>query len=497
MESIICYLNKGYVAHKDKILFADEDKKMTYKESYFLIIKLVNLFLKSGLKKGQKVILRTTRTIECSLIIIALQTLGIVTALIDPYKKIDDLKIIEQENFRYDFYISNEKEEFSTARRDGWLISNNKNEIINKIDFDFENLKEDFNYENTINDDGIILFTSGSTGANKCVLLKQRAYMHHIIYANDQTTFNKEDRIILLLPLNHVFGLDVLFGTITKGATLYCPKTTKVNYVAEFIDKYKINKVDSVPSLLFQLYEYTKNNNIKLETIEKSIVGGAPSNINQLKEIEKYFKSKITQVYGMSECFGISASTLDMEEHSRIESAGKVNTGSSIKIIDENNNELKDGEEGEIIYKWNTLMEGYLEKDKLIIPYDKNGYLHTGDIGYLNGNILYVTGRKKDIIIRNGYKISCRALENVISTLPYIKEVAVVPLKDDERGEVPGVLVTVNDSKIKEDQITKDLIPLIKRNEMIGKGKIIDKMPLNYNGKIDKIKVKEILCLKD
>ena len=72
MESIICYLNKGYMAHKDKILFVDEDKKLTYKESYFLVIKLVNLFLKSGLKKGQKVTLRTTRTIECSLIIIAL-----------------------------------------------------------------------------------------------------------------------------------------------------------------------------------------------------------------------------------------------------------------------------------------------------------------------------------------------------------------------------------------------------------------------------------------
>lgn len=497
MESIIYYLNKGYVAHPDKILFVDEDKKMTYKESYFLVGQLVDLFLKAGLKKGQKVILRTTRSIECSLIIIALQTLGIVTALIDPYKKNDDLKIIEEENFKFDFYISNEKEEFSTSRRNGWLILNNKKEIINKIDFSFDNLKEDFSYENTINDDGIILFTSGSTGANKCVLLKQRAYMHHIIYANDQTTFNKEDNIILLLPLNHVFGLDVLFGTITKGATLYYPKTTKVNYVAEFIRKYKINKVDSVPSLLFRLYEYTKNNNIKLKTIEKSIVGGAPSNINQLKEIEKYFNSKITQVYGMSECFGISASTLDMEEHLRIESAGKVNTGSSIKIVDEHNNKLKEGEEGEIIYKWDTLMEGYLENDKIIIPFDENGYLHTGDIGYLKGNILYVTGRKKDIIIRNGYKISCRALENVISALPYIKEVAVVPLKDDERCEVPGVLVTVNESKIKEDQITKDLIPLIKRNEMIGKGKIIDKMPLNHNGKIDKIKVKEILCLKD
>lgn len=496
MKPIFYYLDKGYKKHPKKVLFVDEDKTFTYEKTYFLIQQLIESFIKSGVKANDKVILRTTRTIECALIILGLEMMGVTVALIDPYKRIDDIKIIEKENFSYDFYITNEKEPFSTAQREGWIILNKEDIIISKLEFKLKDKKNLIRFEDTSLKDGIILFTSGSTGLNKCVLLKQKSFMHHIIYAYDQTTFTSQDKIILLLPLNHVFGLDVLFGTLTKGASLYFPKTTEISYASEFINKYQINKVDSVPSLLYKLYEYVSENKISLKSINKSIVGGAPSSFKQLNLIENYLNTRITQVYGMSECFGISASTLEMDKDIRLSSSGKINKGASIKIVDENNKILKELEEGEICYKWDTLMEGYLIKNKLIKPFDEEGYLHTGDIGYLKEGYLYITGRKKDIIIRNGYKISCRAIENIIGTLPYIKEVAVVPLKDDERGEVPGALVTVNDPSINENIITKDLTPLIKRNETIGIGKIVKEMPLNQNGKIDKRKVKEILCSK-
>ena len=91
MKPIFYYLDKGYKKHPKKVLFVDEDKTFTYEKTYFLIQQLIESFIKSGVKANDKVILRTTRTIECALIILGLEMMGVTVALIDPYKRIDDI----------------------------------------------------------------------------------------------------------------------------------------------------------------------------------------------------------------------------------------------------------------------------------------------------------------------------------------------------------------------------------------------------------------------
>ncbi|MCP4683538.1 MAG: long-chain-fatty-acid--CoA ligase [Desulfobacterales bacterium] len=286
-----------------------------------------------------------------------------------------------------------------------------------------------------------IMYTSGTTGRPKGVMLTHKGIMFGAQIKTKHVPVEPGERILCVLPLFHSGGLnDLAIPTMYCGASLILRSNFSATEFWECVEKYKVNGFYIVPTMWNILLRIPEADTADTSSLRMGLSGAAPIPPVQLDECEKRFNIPILEAYGATENSG--GITANMEGKRKHSSVGTGFDGIDVSIFDENGQSLPPGEIGEIVVKGATVMKGYLNKPEATAETIKDGWLYTGDVGYMDDEgFLFIVDRIKDMIIRGGVNVYPKELESVIATHPAVDSVAIIPEPHDKYGQVAKACV--------------------------------------------------------
>ncbi len=311
-------------------------------------------------------------------------------------------------------------------------------EIINK-----GGKKPDMTDPPSSEDVAAVLYTSGTTGRPKGVMLTHKGIVYGAHIKTKHIPVQPAEKILCVLPLFHGGGLcDLSFPTIYSGATIILRRNFSATEFWECVEKYKVNGFYIVPTMWNILLRIPDADSTDTSSLRMGLSGAAPIPEIQLEECEKRFHIPILEAYGATEnSGGISA---NMESKRKSGSIGTGFSGIEVKIFNEEGQQIPAGEIGEIVVKGDTVMKGYLNNPEATAETIKGGWLYTGDIGLTdNDGFLFIVDRKKEMIIRGGVNVYPKEIENVIAKYPAVDSVAVIPASHDKYGQVAKACIVL------------------------------------------------------
>ena len=278
-------------------------------------------------------------------------------------------------------------------------------------------------------DAAVLLYTSGTTGRPKGVVLTHRNFhSQNSEIVSKVLPLEDSDRLAGVLPLYHVYGLsNGLVSTVYFGACIsLLPQYTPAGLL-ENIRETKTTILIAIPSMYMHLLALARSRGTTIpKTLRQCISGGAPLPLKVLTEFERVFETRIAEGYGLTET--TSSVSLNLSgEGFKPGSIGAAAPGVEMKIVDERGREVAHGETGEIVICGNVVCKGYWGNPEATAEAIRGGWLHTGDLGCRDAEgCFFITDRKKDLIIRGGMNISPREIEEVLCGHPKVAEAAVI-----------------------------------------------------------------------
>ena len=347
-------------------------------------------------------------------------------------------------------------------------------------------------------DTAVIVYTSGTTGKPKGAELTHSNLLQNTILSADLYNCNKDDTILIVLPLFHIFAMTVLMlSAMYKGATSILLPRFDPNSVLNLLDKHKITVFAGVPTMYWGLNNYLDANNFDISNIKSNLKmclsGGASLPVTVLEKFEELFETEILEGFGMSE--GSPVVTFNqLDVGRRPGSVGTPVWGVKVKLVDTDGNEVAQGEKGELLYKGHNVMKGYYNNPEATAKTIQNGWLYSGDIAIKDKDGFYfIVDRTKDMIIRGGLNVYPREVESVMMQHPDVSMAAVIGIPDEEMGEEVKAFVVLkeNTSATEEElrQFTKDNIAAYKYPRVI---EIIKALPTSATRKILKKELRKL-----
>ncbi|XP_003701022.1 luciferin 4-monooxygenase [Megachile rotundata] len=289
-----------------------------------------------------------------------------------------------------------------------------------------------------------ILGSSGTTGFPKGVMLSHLNLLTFISHIRSPECMNSRsgDRVMIFLPLFHGYAVGMMCMSISTGAIIYIMRNFKPVSLFKAIDEYRITHLPLVPPVMTILAKHQMVPKYDFTSVREVICGAAPLQMKMWKEVQRRTKMRyVRNGYGMTE-LSIVSNLSDRE--STDDNVGVAIHGFQCKIVDpETGKSLGTRGVGEVCFKGDQVMMGYFKNPKVTAEtIDKDNWCHTGDLGYLDEkNVLYITGRIKELIKYKGYQVSPSELEAVILTHPNVKDVAVLGKPHEVSGEIPIAFV--------------------------------------------------------
>ena len=280
-----------------------------------------------------------------------------------------------------------------------------------------------------------LIYTAGTTGRPKGVM-----HSHYSLYANARMQYESvylPDGMtsISVLPLCHSYGIASMNnGLFRRGRTVLL-NSFNVETIFASIEKYRAEIMAGVPTMYVFMLLYPEPRKFDLSSMKYWISGSAPLALETWNRFKQVFGHEIIEGWGLTEA-GANNSVNPLEGLKKVGSIGLPMKGTEMRIVDDDGNVLPPGQQGEIVIRGPMLMRGYWNKPEETAEILKGGWLHTGDIGYVDeSGYFWITDRKKDLIIKAGENISPRVIEEVLFKHPKISEAAVIGIKDEIYGE--------------------------------------------------------------
>jgi long-chain acyl-CoA synthetase len=281
-----------------------------------------------------------------------------------------------------------------------------------------------------------LIYTAGTTGRPKGVM-----HSHFSLYTNARMQYETiplPDGLtgIGVLPLCHSYGIASMNGGLfRRGGKIVLLTSFNVENIFASIEKYRAHALGGVPTMYVFMLLYPQPKKYDLSSMKYWISGSAPLALETYKKFKEVFGFEIIEGWGLTEA-GANNSVNPLDGVKKVGSIGLPMKGTEMRIFDDNDNELPTGKEGEIVIRGPMLMKGYWKKPEETAEVIKNGWLHTGDVGYVDEDgYFWITDRKKDLIIKAGENISPRVVEEVLFKYPKVSEAAVIGIKDEVYGE--------------------------------------------------------------
>jgi long-chain acyl-CoA synthetase len=345
-------------------------------------------------------------------------------------------------------------------------------------------------------DSCVILYTSGTTGQPKGAELTHLNLMSNITttYAMHLPVLDFTDNVqktcLITLPLFHTTGQTCQMNTNLYGGNRvvllprFEPKTT-----LEAMERERVNFWVGVPTMYWALLRYAEENDFDTSRVAENLKvvtsGGAPMPVEVMKEFESKFNVRVMEGYGLSETSPL-ATFNQFERPSKAGTVGQPIFGVDVKCFDENDMEVPRGTRGEVVIRGSNVMKGYYKRPEATAEAFRNGWFHTGDIGIIDEEgYLSIVDRKKDMILRGGYNIYPRELEEVLMTHEAVSLVAVIGVPDERLGEeVKAFVVLKQGFQTTQDEIIDWCKTQIASNKYPRYVEICSELPIGSTGKI-------------
>jgi long-chain acyl-CoA synthetase len=337
----------------------------------------------------------------------------------------------------------------------------------------------------------LLIYTSGTTGVPKGVMLAHSNIDAMTDMACQWLEVGPADRCLLILPLFHVFGIMInVLTPLRAGGSVAIADRFDPKTFFDFVEQERPTYFSAVPTIYNMLDALPAGVRPVTSSLRYGLCGAAPASPELLTRFEARFGIRLIEGYGLSE--GTCVSTINPLAAPRLGSVGRPLPGQEIRIIDEVGTALEPGTIGEVIVRGRNVMSGYLGRPEETAKTIVDGWLHTGDVGYLDADgYLFLVARLKEMIIRGGENIYPKEIEDVLTADPSILEAAVIGVPDDKWGEVvvayvqPRAGVSVDPATL--TALTEQHLSGYKRPNSFF---VIDAIPKNAVGKIDKVSLR-------
>ncbi len=487
-------------------LFADEEK-IRYRDILAKADMLAAFLSQKGLGKGDRVALFLRNSPEFIYAVFAISKLGAIVVPVNTFLKEDELSYILEDSGSRLLIASAIHQRVVDASRARKLCSSilwegNPAEIEpeeSRFETVWEGTWGDAAYANGgLDDTAVIIYTSGTTGRPKGAMLSNRNVLSNAESGRLAINVTSRDRVIIFLPMFHSFTFSVgVILPLYVGASIVI-----IRSIQPFSNIFKQTLMKRV-SIFFGIPDvYNALAKAKLpwyfmwfNRIRAFISGAAALQPKTLDAMAKKFKrATLLEGYGLSEAS--PAVCINTFEKQKPGSVGRALPGYEIKIVNEEMEELPRGEIGDIITYGDHVMQGYLNRPDATAETIVNGWLLTGDMGYMDEEgFLFIVDRKKDLIISKGINIYPREIEECIDRFPGIKASAVVGIADEKSGEIPVAYVELDEETeaLDEAGLKKHLREHLANFKQPKQIHVIDALPKNATGKILKRVLKEQL----
>ena len=440
MLNITTFLDANSKRLDKKVLYNPRNGEKYSSEEILSIVSEIGRNLKSlDVHNGDRVIIYLNNSCEYLFSLFAIWRIGAIAIPANRIFTSAELEYITSDSQAKLIITDKEAEEdIGIATYVPENINDFKNcEVLDAYDTDWDDLCQ-------------LQYTSGTTGKPKGAMLTHGNYYTAIHNECDVLTLKQDDVFLGIYPMAHV-GLSWAIAALRAAAYYILIEEFDLNEYLELCEKEKVTVLTGMPPVIHSLTTMDKTK--ELSTVREIISGGGPLHKKIWKEFHETYGIPIINAYGLSETIVIGTGTVirpeDYREADRFESVGHPVCFSEVKIVDEidSTKTLEKYEQGEIALRGPAVAKGYWRREKQTIEaFLDDGWFLTGDIGYIDeDNRLFITDRKKDMIVMSGWKIYPTEVEEVLLKYPKLKEIAIFSVDDCHRGEIPVAAVVWNE----------------------------------------------------
>lgn len=491
---------------KSKVALLVGDEKITYGQVLEKVDKLAGFLAEKGVKEGDKIAFFLRNSPEFIYPVFAASKLGAIIVPVNTFLKEEELSYILED--------SGSSVLVASAIHDKVVNSSKASRICQFILWEGDVLvegeqhhyfeeafKSDITAEHIqrgLEETAVIIYTSGTTGKPKGAMLSNKNILSNADSGRRTINVKAKDRAIVFLPMFHsfTFSIGVILPLYAGGSIVIIKSLKPFSNIFKQVLTKRVTLFFGIPDV------YNALAKAKLpwyfmwfNKIRAFISGAAALQPKTLDAMAKKFKrATLLEGYGLSEAS--PAVCMNTFKKQKAGSVGTALYGYEMKIVDEDMNELPLGAIGDIIVKGDNVMQGYLGRPEATDETIVNGWLLTGDMGYMDDEgFLFIVDRKKDLIISKGINIYPREIEEAIDIFEGIKASAVIGIVDDKSGEVPIAYLELEEDResIDEHALKKYLREHLANYKVPKYIHFIDELPKNATGKVLKRVLKEKL----
>ena len=341
-------------------------------------------------------------------------------------------------------------------------------------------------------DVGDVLFTSGTTGRSKGVLMKHAQTLRQFADWCDMAGLRTGDRYLVVNPFFHMFGYKAgCLASLMQGATLYPKPLLDVDDVLRTIAAEAITVLPGPPTLYQSILDHPGRDDHDLSSLRVAVTGAADIPVELIRRLreELPFETIVTG-YGLSEAGTVTGTGPEDDPATVATTVGRARPGLELRIADDEGRPAPEGEAGEVLVRGYSVTSGYLDDpDETARAIDDDGWLHTGDLGTLDDRCyLRIVGRKKDMFIVGGFNVYPAEVENLLLGHPGVGQVAVVGMPDERLGEVGMAFVVPTSGKapLSPDDLIAWARDTMANYKVPRAVELIDALPVNATGKVEK-----------
>lgn len=486
-------LSRSAKLYPEKIALKCENRSITFSELNKRVNQLGNGLLSIGYKKGDKLSIVLPNSIEMVEVLFACAKIGVIAVPINIRLQSQEIEYIVQQSDSKGIIISEE-------------FINLVEPIIEKLSFDNRGIivgnhrKDDmYAYEQVINmgdskeppveimetDTWYLGYTSGTTGLPKGVILNHRTRILPILF--NEFGFNSDDIQLLVMPMFHSNGIGFSLTAICRGATTVILKKFDPEEVLQTIHEERITFASMVPTMFNMILNLPENvkNRYDVSSVRLLVSSSAPLLTTTKERVLEFFKEmELIEFYGSSEA-GIVTYLEPEDQYRKVRSVGKPGSFVKVKLLDENGNEVKPGEIGEL-FSFGPCADGYYKLEKETKEAFRDGWFSAGDMAMMDEEgYFYIVDRKKDMIISGGENIYPVEIEEVLSKHPAVYEAAVIGIPNELWGEqVHALIVLKPGANVSGEEIIEYSRTKLAGYKIPRSVEFVEDLPKNPTGKI-------------